>query len=290
MSHLDSTGLLVGNQAHIGRISSDAHAIAVFPPVTDSQHSTTLAVVADGQMGYPFSTVNKVAAEIVVSSFVEIFGHAIPSNTRKLFTQAIETASGRLFRYREAYPEVESMLAMCAAAVIISDKLHTVNVGNCRIYLLRDRRLKQISTDHTFLQALVEAGQITRQDPRGMLGVDGMPLTRCLGMQPNYPDSELPDFRLRLDSAESDEQSEANQGLPLQVDDEILLCTGGMFGGSRYFPFVEDEQIQEALLSYEHPQQAAEALIALAHKMTESDAGDVTVIVLKFVGHRNRIT
>lgn len=102
-------------------------------------------------------------------------------------------------------------------------------------------------------------------------------------MGTKYPSYELPDFRLRLDPAESDEQAESNQGLQLQIGDQILLCTDGMYGGPRNFPYVEDAQIQDVLLSYEHPQQSAEALIILAQKEMEDYAGDITALILKFV-------
>ncbi len=280
MNYPGSTNVLIGNQSYIGRVSRDSHAIAFFPSAQEEQNLTTLAVVAEGHMGYPRG-VNKAAAEIVVSSFVEVFGRSIPTQPRKLFTEAIETASERLLRYREVHAAEYEMLATCAAVVVMSDRLYTVSIGNCRLYLLREKRLRQISIDHTALQALLERGQIARQDPRKQMMLDGMPFTRCLGTKPHYPQYELPDFRLRFEAAESDEQAEANQGLQLQSDDQILLCTDGMYGRPRFFPDVEDEQIRNVLLSQEHPQAAAEALITLALKEMW-DVEDITAIVLKF--------
>ena len=291
MNHDGSTSLQIGNLSFIGHISRDAHAIAVSPPATENSHLPTLAIVASSQMSNPDTFGTKIAPEIVVNSFLEVVGHAVPADPRMFFTEAIETAADRLSAYRESYPTIGSTLSMltsCAAVMVMDDKLYTVNIGNCRIYLLRGKRLRQISIDHTLIQVVIEREHIVHKDP-GMLPVDGMPFTRHLGVEREDRNQKFarPDFRLRLADTESDSQAEFNQGLPLQLGDEILLCTDGMIGSPRYFPDVEDEQIPEVLLSHDHPQQAADALIALALTQMEHYyyAKDVTVIVLKFVSN-----
>ncbi|HEU0293924.1 MAG TPA: hypothetical protein VFR47_14385 [Anaerolineales bacterium] len=283
MSYDSNTGLLIGNRSYIGNISCDAHTIAVSPPVTEKSHLPTLAIVASSQMGNSSTFGTKIAPEIVVNSFMEVLGQAIPTDPRMFFTQAIETAADRLSAYHETYATIGSLLTSCAAVIVIDDKLYTVNIGNCRIYLLRDKRLRQISTDHTFIQRLIERGHIVYKDPRVDMPVDGNPFTRHLGVERQYRNFGQPDFRLRLADTESDSQAESNQGLPLREGDEILLCTDGMIGSPRYFPDVEDEQIQEALLNHDHPQQAVEALIDLARKQMEYYTRDITAILLKFV-------
>jgi serine/threonine protein phosphatase PrpC len=157
MDAFGSTGLIIGNRSYFGSRSSDSHAVAVFPTAREGQHLTTLAIVANGQMGWPVRLVKKVAAEMVVSSFVEVFSQSIPTQPRQLFVDAIETASKRLFRYCEAHTTIESLFATCAAVVVMNDRLYTVSLGDCRIYLLREKQLRQISTDHTF-SVSIEAG------------------------------------------------------------------------------------------------------------------------------------
>lgn len=275
--------LLIGNRAYIGEINCDAHAIVISPPETKDPSMSTLAVVANSQMGTSNTFGTKVAPEIAVNSFIETLGQSIPIDPKLFFTQAIEAAANRLSKYRKAYPDTGSVMTSCAAIMIFDYKLFTVNIGNCRIYLLRDKHLRQISIDHTFLQGLVEAGHIVYKDPDVNMPVDGNPYTRHLGLKRKDRKYGQPDFRLRLSTTESDSQSESNQGLPLQEGDEILLCTEGMIGSPRYFPDVEDEQIQEILLNHDDPQQAADALVAQAYTQMKHYyyTRDVTVIVLK---------
>ena len=285
MNHDGNTNLLIGNRAYIGRISRDAHGIAIAPPEIKSSSLPTLAIVASSQMSNPGTFGTKIAPEIVVNSFMEVLGQSIPTDPKLFFTQAIESAHNRLSAYHKAYPDAGSVLTSCAALMVMNNELYTVNIGNCRIYLLRDKHLRQISIDHTLIQVIIQREHIVHKDP-GMLPVDGMPFTRSVGVEREDRNQKFaqPDFRLRLTDAESDSQAEANQSLPLQLGDEILLCTDGMIGSPRYFPDVDNEQIEEILLSHDHPEQAANALITLACKqMHYYYSKDVTVIVLKYV-------
>ena len=40
------------------------------------------------------------------------------------------------------------------------------HIGDSRAYLLRDGELTQVTTDHTFVQRLVDEGRITRRGGR----------------------------------------------------------------------------------------------------------------------------
>ena len=81
-------------------------------------------------------------------------------------------------------------------------RLFTATIGDSRIYLIKHGRVYQISTDHTWLQEALEAGQITQADFKGH------PNAHVIK---RYVGSETPpdvDIRLRLD----DNPTKTNRG------------------------------------------------------------------------------
>ncbi len=309
MFYTKETAMLVGRQMHIGRdFNCDAHAVVSFRLAGRGRATATLAIVAQGMYGYPPGKgVNSAAAKIVVDAVAEVANRSTHFTPCSLLSEVIATASQKLAQYRESHPEIRSMLASCAAAMVVEDKLYTASIGNCRIYLFRQERLQQISIDHTMIQELIDEGHVRREELEGRPGWSGFPYTRCLGMGTEPPSPyilEVPDFRLRLDPAPGYfglrpklkhivagfvanrpyaglfEQVVSNQGLCLKEGDQILLCTAGFHGSARSPAIVKDEQIREILLKQSDPQAAADELVMLARKLID-ERGDMTVVVLK---------
>ncbi|MEX5213927.1 MAG: protein phosphatase 2C domain-containing protein [Nitrospiraceae bacterium] len=136
-------------------------------------------------------------------------------------------------------------------AVLIHDQVASIaHVGDSRLYLVRDRRLDCLTTDHT-----VEAersrwnGADTRQtdDPRCT-----SPLTRAVGI---------------ADSVEV-ELSEA----PLMPGDVLLLCSDGLTRE------VTTDAILQTVLDRQMPQPIAEHLLSLAKSAGGRD--NITILAL----------
>lgn len=280
MIRTEQTDVLVGRQVHVGTINRDSHAIVHFQPTEHGQPTATLATVAHGMWSVPVDKANRIAADIVVDTFIEKFTEATSPNVQAIFSEAIAVASHRIRQYRETHLEVEAVVASCAAIWIMDRRLYTVSVGNCRIYLLRKEQLRQISTDHTTTQMLIDKGYATADELEDGHW-DGFPFTRCMGGEPDMISQyEVPDFRLRLDYGESDEQAQSNQGLSLTHGDQIMLCTDGLHGSINTLARLKDESIRKVWLGQNHPQQTAEALVTLA-KQTIGEYWDITVVAMK---------
>jgi PPM family protein phosphatase len=125
-----------------------------------------------------------------------------------------------------------------------------LNVGDSRTYRLAQGQLEQITVDHSEVQELVDAGQITSEEaavhPRRHV------VTRALGTG----DENEADFWL----------------LPIQDGDRMLVCSDGLNGE------LTDEEIFGILDTVRHPQEAADALIEAALERGGRD--NVTVIVI----------
>jgi PPM family protein phosphatase len=279
MIRTEQTDLLVGHQVHVGEYKRDSHAIVHFQPIEHGQPAITLAVVAHGMWSIPAGR-EKTAADIVVDTFVEKYTEATSPNIQATFSEAVAAASHKIRQYRETHPETEAVIASCAATLIMNSRLYTVSVGNCRIYFLRKRQLRQISADHTTIQMMIDRGYVTENEQKNGHW-DGFPFTRCLGGEPDMISQyEVPDFRLRLHNGESDKQAQSNQGLLLTHGDEVMLCTDGLHGSINTLARLKNESIRKVWLSQSHPQQTADALITLA-KQTIGEYWDITAIVVK---------
>ena len=146
----------------------------------------------------------------------------------------------------------ERLSGMGTTAVVVAkvdDNLLWASVGDSRLYIYRNDELMQITTDHSMVQQLLDAGEITKEEmivhPQRNL------LTRAVGVEED----------LHVDSGT----------LPVKSGDRILLCTDGLSG------YISDERIREVL---HHIDDNTEVLNTLIADVYDAGAGDnVTIIV-----------
>ena len=125
-----------------------------------------------------------------------------------------------------------------------------MNIGDSRTYRLSHGRLSQVSVDHSEVQELVDAGQITLAQaavhPRRHV------VTRALG---------------------TGGETEADYWLlPVEEGDRLLVCSDGLNGE------LDDQHISNILRSHADPQAAVDELIQAALRSGGRD--NVTCIVL----------
>ena len=97
---------------------------------------------------------------------------------------------------------------LCAFAVDENGDGYSINVGDSRMYLLRNDELTQITKDQTFVQMLVDSGEITTDELR-----HHSKRHVVLSVMGNYDDAPSPDIK--------------NIGKMLPSD-IVLLCTDGL--------------------------------------------------------------
>ena len=109
------------------------------------------------------------------------------------------------------------------------------NIGDARVYLLRDGTLSQVTRDHSRVQILIETGELTseqaRRDPRRNI------VTRALGG--GIADSAVPDL----------------YSVPVASGDRLLVCSDGLSDE------LDDEAIATVLAAGYTVQRTAELLV-----------------------------
>ncbi|GAA2080137.1 protein phosphatase 2C domain-containing protein [Aeromicrobium halocynthiae] len=167
--------------------------------------------------------------------------------------RAVAHANRRLGELVREDPAVEGMGTTLEAMLWDGHQFATAHIGDSRAYLLRDGELHQISTDHTFVQSLVEEGKITPEEAR-VHPHRSLLLRVMLGRDDN--EADLDRFEGRL-------------------GDRFLLCSDGLSD------MVDADVIETVLRDSETIDLAATELVRLALEAGGHD--NVTVVIGELV-------
>lgn len=205
------------------------------------------AVVADGMGGLARG---EVASQMVVSVVTEILA--------KGFTAALGLQEAHK-RIREASMANGGSERMGSTAVVMSIEKSAAQVhwiGDSRAYLWRNKTLKQITKDHSFVEELIDAGAISASEAE--THPNRNVLTRAVGIRDTAD--------IKADQTSVD----------LQEGDCILMCTDGLHG---YLP---RETIIDCLSQGGSAQDVVDRLIK--HTLSDTEAGDNVTAVCAMVG------
>jgi protein phosphatase len=246
-----------------GKSNEDRYSVSAFRLEDEGSTPAVFAIIADGVGGHK---AGEIAAEIAVNNISHTISESDGSEPQETMEYAIIQAGEAIQKQSVKDISQQGMGSTCACVWIIDHKLYIASVGDSRIYMLRDGDIQQISIDHTWVQEALDHGIIkpeqARNHPRSHI------IRRYLGSK----SAVVPDLRLRLDPAETDAQSLANQGLQLNPGDQLLLCSDGLSD------LVENNEIREALQTPEMST-ALSSLVDLANERGGHD--NITLLALK---------
>ncbi len=244
-----------------GRNNEDRYAIASY--LGKNKTPVLFAIVADGIGGH---RAGEVAAELAVNYIIAKVSESNGNKPLEIMESAIHTASQVIASRSASKTEQRGMGSTCACVWVEGDRLYTTHVGDSRIYLRRDGKIQCLTVDHTWVQEAVEKGLILPEQARDHPNVHV--IRRHLGSV------ELPqvDFRLRLSNDDDNDRAQKNQGVILQANDILLLCSDGLTD------MVWDDEILRVLTTRISLKSAAEDLVAQANERGGHD--NITVVLL----------
>ena len=142
--------------SHTGKVRSNNQ---------DSGYSgSNLFVVADGMGGHAGGDVASSLAIDRLQRTDRPFESTAAAE--KALRDAIADAANELIDTVHVRPELAGMGTTVSALVMVDDYAVIAHIGDSRIYLYREGTLTQITTDHTFVQRLVDSGRITPEEAR----------------------------------------------------------------------------------------------------------------------------
>jgi protein phosphatase len=207
-------------------------------------------IVADGMGGHAAGEVaSEMTVQIISRELHDLKDADAPAEER--ISDSIRLANRAVYE-RTIQESDKQGMGTTASVLIVSGTRYLIGqVGDSRIYLLRDGALKQLTKDHSYVQEQVDAGLLTPEQAR--YHPYSNVITRCVGAS---------------DAVEPDTYSG-----DLKPGDTFLVASDGLTG------MVDDRRLQQLLLSRASAGRVVDALIAEANYRGGLD--NITAIVVQ---------
>jgi protein phosphatase len=236
--------LEVGQATNVGMIR---------PGNEDSLHTDVRAglfVVADGMGGH---AAGEVASEMAVGIIADELRSVkdIDDSVIAQVGQAMKRANLAIFERTLTEVDKQGMGTTASVLLLRDGKYLIGQVGDSRVYLLREGVLHQLTKDHSYVQEQVDAGFLTPEQAR--YHPYSNVITRCVG-------------------ASADVEPDTYTG-PVKQGDTFLVASDGLTG------MVDDRRLQTLLQSRANAQRVVDALISEANGRGGLD--NITAIVVR---------
>jgi len=211
-----------------------------------------LAVVADGMGG---RSGGRKASDQVLMTARQLFAKYSPDtdSASKLLKNVVEDAH-TVIKLTAVSAEQEPHSTVAAFVMNPRGECTWIHVGDSRIYQFRNGRLIKRTRDHSYVQALVDRGEISEAE--GEDHPQSHILLGCLGMSTAQPPIEIH----TIDQ--------------LRPGDALMACSDGLW---HYFAPEE----MGALIAERNPRESVELLIDEARVRARGTGDNISVAILK---------
>ena len=166
----------------------------------------------------------------------------------KRLRRAVQEANLEIYNKAITVPDLRGMATTLTASALVGGTLVAAHVGDCRLFLLRDRKLTQLTKDHTWVCEQVQHGALSAEDAR--VHPRRHFLTRCLGRE----------LIVGIDLLT----------LSVRADDVLLQCSEGVHAA------LDEPEVAELLIAHP-PEAACRALVRRAREERGEDSVSVQV-------------
>lgn len=222
---------VIGN---VRKAQEDSHDIFLKTPNGDA------FVVCDGMGGHVGGAV---ASSTAVRSIKEYLEKEKYPNPIQALDGALQFANQQILGCANEHPELKGMGTTACVVLFQGDEVWVAHVGDSRIYLYlgKEKQLHRITKDHSYVQTLVDAGQITDEEAEHHPNKNR--ILKALGVS------------LKLEPT----FNYGNKPILPKNDDVFLICSDGLSG------MIPDKTIERVLSQKDDTlEQKGDTLIALA--------------------------
>lgn len=205
----------------------------------------SFCIVTDGMGGYKGGEISSTMVVDTLACDIQNWQEVSVETLR----QSVAKANTAVYERVKATPSLEGMGTTAVVAYVKDSDLYWANVGDSRLYVFHEDRLIQISTDHSMVQALYEAGELKADDM--LQHPQRNVLTRAVGVSPVV---------------------EIDAGVQkVAPGDRILLCSDGLTG------YIEQAVIEAAFRNEPKDERLIEDLMDLVYDQGARD--NVTIVI-----------
>ncbi len=208
-------------------------------------------VVADGMGGHAAGEVASEMAVQIVSRYLLPLEHVRDSDADAAMSKSLVDANRAIYERMLAEVDKQGMGTTASVLMLAENQYLIGQVGDSRVYLLRDGALVQVTKDHSYVQEQVDAGLLTPEQAR--YHPYSNVITRCVG-------------------ANETVEVDLYRGTVVPGD-VFLVASDGLTG------MVDDRRLQQILLARSSPGRIVDALIAEANGRGGLD--NITAIVVQ---------
>lgn len=211
-------------------------------------------LVADGMGGQSAGEkASELATELIPHRLDQSldFLHDDEATVKRKLDEAVAYANSEIMALSQLEPSYHNMGTTVAFIVVVAGRFYVGGIGDSRVYRLKDKRLEQLTTDHSLTQALLDAGTITAEEAathryRNVL-------YRFLGTKDGGTGADA-------------------QTVHPEIGDKYLICSDGVNDG------IGEEEIAAILEQHADPQAAANAIVEAASNGGSKD--NITCVVV----------
>ena len=166
-----------------------------------------VAVVCDGMGGH---VGGQVASHVAVDAIRQFMMQERAGTPGELIVAAINAANDAILNRAAQQPELTGMGSTCVMLIVREGKVYIGSVGDSRVYLVRNHRIRQLTVDQSYVQMLVDAGSITKEEAERHPRKNE--ITNALGLRGMKPATVL------------------REAINPEAGDCFLLCSDGLSG------------------------------------------------------------
>lgn len=226
------------------------------PTDFDVKERGVLLAVSDGMGG---EQAGEVASALVVETLRKVLVEDAPEEEEgktkitKLIENAVTKANEEVFAAAKD-PGKRGMGATLTAVYVHGASAYIAEIGDSRAYLIRGRRVRQMTKDQSFVQLLLDSGAITEEEAK------------------NYPHKNI----ILQAIGQQKNLNIAVGRLKLRRGDRILICSDGLSNK------VTPEEMHEIVCAATSIDRACEKLVDTANERGGDD--NATVVIAQATG------
>lgn len=196
-----------GIKSDVGRVRKNNEDYTTFYIPTDPEElkkNGSLFIVADGVGG---AAKGEVASRYAADAVLYEYYNSNDLKPAERLARAMQKASHEIFLHSQEHGNFMRMATTMVAALVLQNNLIIAHVGDSRLYLMREGKIKQLTRDHSVVAEMVRNGAMTEEEARTSKAKNR--LTRSIG-------------------GEAEVHVEISGPFPLNLGDRILICSDGL--------------------------------------------------------------